>query len=100
MAVVMARVVVLTRAPVWQAMVLSGYGLPLGVLFVVLEAPRGGAVTDRRRHRGHFPAGAAGREGATEQQLVDRKASVWPSSRGRAEPWLIDLLSGMRLTIP
>ncbi|GAA4062099.1 DUF4040 domain-containing protein [Actinomadura miaoliensis] len=39
MAVVMATVVVLTRAPVRQAMVLSGYGLTLGVLFVVLQAP-------------------------------------------------------------
>jgi uncharacterized MnhB-related membrane protein len=39
LAVVMATVVVLTRDPVAQAVVLSGYGLTLGVLFVVLQAP-------------------------------------------------------------
>jgi uncharacterized MnhB-related membrane protein len=30
---------VLTRAPVRQAIVLSGYGLVLGLLFLVLQAP-------------------------------------------------------------
>ncbi|WP_214107762.1 Na(+)/H(+) antiporter subunit B [Acrocarpospora catenulata] len=35
----MATAVVLTRDPVRQAIVLSGYGLSLGVLFVTLQAP-------------------------------------------------------------
>lgn len=35
----MATGVVLTRDPARQAIVLSGYGLVLGVLFVVLQAP-------------------------------------------------------------
>ncbi|WP_019633799.1 DUF4040 domain-containing protein [Actinomadura atramentaria] len=34
-----ATAVVLTREPGRQALVLSGYGLALGVLFVVLQAP-------------------------------------------------------------
>jgi len=37
--VVMASGVVLTREPVRQAIALSVYGLTLGVLFVVLQAP-------------------------------------------------------------
>ena len=37
--VLMATAVVLTRDPARQAIVLSGYGLVLGVLFVVLQAP-------------------------------------------------------------
>lgn len=36
---VMATAVVLTRDPARQAIVLSGYGIALGVLFVVLQAP-------------------------------------------------------------
>jgi energy-converting hydrogenase B subunit D len=36
---VMATAVVLTRDPARQAIVLSGYGLVLAVLFVVLQAP-------------------------------------------------------------
>jgi uncharacterized MnhB-related membrane protein len=35
----MATAVVLTRDPARQAVVLSGYGMVLGVLFVVLQAP-------------------------------------------------------------
>jgi energy-converting hydrogenase B subunit D len=35
----MATAVVLTRDPARQAIVLSGYGLVLAVLFVVLQAP-------------------------------------------------------------
>lgn len=35
----MATAVVLTRDPARQAIVLSGYGLVLGVLFLVLQAP-------------------------------------------------------------
>jgi uncharacterized MnhB-related membrane protein len=35
----MATAVVLTRDPARQAIVLSGYGLVLGILFVVLQAP-------------------------------------------------------------
>lgn len=34
-----ATAVVLTREPVRQAIVLSGYGIALGVFFVVLHAP-------------------------------------------------------------
>jgi uncharacterized MnhB-related membrane protein len=37
--VLMATAVVLTRNPARQAVVLSGYGMVLGVLFVVLQAP-------------------------------------------------------------
>ncbi|WP_307796745.1 Na(+)/H(+) antiporter subunit B [Actinomadura barringtoniae] len=37
--VVMATAVTLTREPVRQAIVLSAYGLSLGVLFVVVQAP-------------------------------------------------------------
>jgi energy-converting hydrogenase B subunit D len=37
--VVMATGVVLTRDPVRQAIVLSAYGVTLGVLFLVLQAP-------------------------------------------------------------
>jgi energy-converting hydrogenase B subunit D len=37
--VFMATAVVLTRDPVRQAVVLSAYGITLGVLFVVLQAP-------------------------------------------------------------
>jgi energy-converting hydrogenase B subunit D len=37
--VLMATAVALTREPVRQAMVLSGYGLTLCVLFVVVQAP-------------------------------------------------------------
>ena len=36
---VMATAVVLTRDPARQAIVLSGYGLVLTILFVVLQAP-------------------------------------------------------------
>jgi energy-converting hydrogenase B subunit D len=36
---VMATAVVLTREPSRQAIVLSGYGLVLTILFVVLQAP-------------------------------------------------------------
>ena len=36
---VLATAVVLTRDPARQAIVLSGYGLVLAVLFVVLQAP-------------------------------------------------------------
>jgi uncharacterized MnhB-related membrane protein len=36
---VMGTAVVLTRDPVRQAIVLSGYGLVLGILFVTLQAP-------------------------------------------------------------
>ncbi|WP_242903588.1 Na(+)/H(+) antiporter subunit B [Actinomadura terrae] len=39
LAAVMATAVVLVRDPARQAIVLSGYGLALGVLFVVLQAP-------------------------------------------------------------
>jgi energy-converting hydrogenase B subunit D len=35
----MATAVVLTRDPACQAIVLSAYGLMLGILFVVLQAP-------------------------------------------------------------
>ncbi|MGW0197146.1 Na(+)/H(+) antiporter subunit B [Nonomuraea sp. NPDC003201] len=35
----MATTVVLTRDPARQAIVLSGYGLVLAILFVVLQAP-------------------------------------------------------------
>ncbi|MBO2460915.1 DUF4040 domain-containing protein [Actinomadura sp. LCR2-06] len=35
----MATAVVLTRNPARQAIVLSGYGMVLGVLFLVLQAP-------------------------------------------------------------
>jgi energy-converting hydrogenase B subunit D len=35
----MATAVVLTRDPARQAIVLSGYGVVLGILFVVLQAP-------------------------------------------------------------
>ncbi|MEU9016862.1 DUF4040 domain-containing protein [Actinomadura sp. NPDC048394] len=37
--VLMATAVVLTRHPARQAVVLSGYGMVLGVLFLVLQAP-------------------------------------------------------------
>ncbi|HEV7931151.1 MAG TPA: DUF4040 domain-containing protein [Actinomadura sp.] len=37
--VLMATAVVLTREPARQAIVLSAYGIVLGVLFVVLQAP-------------------------------------------------------------
>ncbi|MCW2887463.1 MAG: energy-converting hydrogenase subunit [Streptosporangiaceae bacterium] len=37
--VVMATAVVLTRDPVRQAIVLSGYGIAMGIAFVVLQAP-------------------------------------------------------------
>ncbi|TYB41316.1 hydrogenase subunit MbhD domain-containing protein [Actinomadura chibensis] len=37
--VAMATAVVLTRDPARQAIVLSGYGLVLGLLFLVLQAP-------------------------------------------------------------
>jgi energy-converting hydrogenase B subunit D len=37
--VVMATGVVLTRDPVRQAIVLSAYGVTLGILFLVLQAP-------------------------------------------------------------
>jgi energy-converting hydrogenase B subunit D len=37
--VLMATAVVLTREPARQAIVLSAYGIALGVLFVVLQAP-------------------------------------------------------------
>ncbi|MCO5974346.1 DUF4040 domain-containing protein [Actinoallomurus soli] len=37
--VVMATAVVLTRDPARQAIVLSAYGVTLGVLFLVLQAP-------------------------------------------------------------
>lgn len=37
--VVMATAVVLTRDPVHQAIVLSAYGVALGVFFLVLQAP-------------------------------------------------------------
>ncbi|MCW2901135.1 MAG: hypothetical protein JWO67_3400 [Streptosporangiaceae bacterium] len=37
--VLMATAVVLTRDPARQAIVLSGYGIVLGVLFVALQAP-------------------------------------------------------------
>jgi energy-converting hydrogenase B subunit D len=36
---VMATAVVLTRDPARQAIVLSAYGISLGVLFLVLQAP-------------------------------------------------------------
>ncbi|GII94524.1 hydrogenase subunit MbhD domain-containing protein [Sinosporangium siamense] len=39
LAALLATAVVLTRDPVRQAIVLSGYGLSLGVLFVTLQAP-------------------------------------------------------------
>ncbi|GAA2171110.1 Na(+)/H(+) antiporter subunit B [Actinomadura napierensis] len=39
MAAFMATAVVLTRDPARQAIVLSGYGMVLGVLFLVLQAP-------------------------------------------------------------
>nr|WP_190856759.1 DUF4040 domain-containing protein [Actinomadura sp. RB99] len=35
----MATAVVLTRNPARQAIVLSGYGMVLGVLFLILQAP-------------------------------------------------------------
>jgi len=35
----MATAIVLTRDPARQAIVLSGYGLVLGILFLVLQAP-------------------------------------------------------------
>ncbi|QXJ26253.1 DUF4040 domain-containing protein [Actinomadura graeca] len=35
----MATAVVLTRDPTRQAIVLSGYGLTLGLLFLILQAP-------------------------------------------------------------
>ncbi|QKW40563.1 DUF4040 domain-containing protein [Actinomadura sp. NAK00032] len=35
----MATAVVLTRDPVRQAIVLSGYGTTLGLLFLILQAP-------------------------------------------------------------
>ncbi|TDD96736.1 DUF4040 domain-containing protein [Actinomadura rubrisoli] len=35
----MATAVVLTRDPARQAIVLSGYGLTLGLLFLILQAP-------------------------------------------------------------
>nr|WP_185033923.1 DUF4040 domain-containing protein [Actinomadura coerulea] len=35
----MATAVVLTRDPVRQAIVLSGYGMVLGLLFLILQAP-------------------------------------------------------------
>lgn len=37
--VVMATAVVLTRDPAHQAIVLSAYGITLGVFFLVLQAP-------------------------------------------------------------
>ncbi|MEV5749335.1 DUF4040 domain-containing protein [Actinoallomurus sp. NPDC052308] len=37
--VVMATAVVLTRDPARQAIVLSAYGVTLGILFLVLQAP-------------------------------------------------------------
>jgi uncharacterized MnhB-related membrane protein len=37
--VIMATAVVLTRDPVRQAIVLSAYGVTLGILFMVLQAP-------------------------------------------------------------
>jgi uncharacterized MnhB-related membrane protein len=37
--VVMATAAVLTRDPVRQAIVLSGYGLAMGIAFMVLQAP-------------------------------------------------------------
>lgn len=37
--VVMATAVVLTRDPARQAIVLSAYGVTLGILFVVVQAP-------------------------------------------------------------
>ncbi|TYK45450.1 DUF4040 domain-containing protein [Actinomadura decatromicini] len=37
--VAMATAVVLTRDPARQAIVLSGYGLVLGLLFLILQAP-------------------------------------------------------------
>lgn len=37
--VLMATAVVLTRNPARQAIVLSGYGMVLGVLFLILQAP-------------------------------------------------------------
>ncbi|GAA4386180.1 hypothetical protein GCM10023088_56770 [Actinomadura verrucosospora] len=39
LAALMATAVVLTRDPVRQAIVLSGYGMVLGLLFLVLQAP-------------------------------------------------------------
>ncbi|GAA0369830.1 DUF4040 domain-containing protein [Actinoallomurus spadix] len=39
LAVVMATAVVLTRDPARQAIVLSAYGVTLGILFLVLQAP-------------------------------------------------------------
>ncbi|MEV3926047.1 DUF4040 domain-containing protein [Actinomadura coerulea] len=38
-AALMATAVVLTRDPVHQAIVLSGYGMVLGLLFLILQAP-------------------------------------------------------------
>ncbi|MEU8801894.1 DUF4040 domain-containing protein [Spirillospora sp. NPDC048819] len=39
MAALMATAVVLTRSTVRQAIVLSGYGMALGLLFLILQAP-------------------------------------------------------------
>ncbi|WP_242613979.1 hydrogenase subunit MbhD domain-containing protein [Actinomadura roseirufa] len=39
LAALMATAVVLTRDPARQAIVLSGYGLVLGLLFLILQAP-------------------------------------------------------------
>ncbi|TDC40926.1 DUF4040 domain-containing protein [Actinomadura sp. KC345] len=39
MAALMATAVVLTRGTVRQAIVLSGYGMVLGLLFLILQAP-------------------------------------------------------------
>ncbi|MDL4812637.1 Na(+)/H(+) antiporter subunit B [Actinomadura opuntiae] len=39
MTALMATAVVLTRDPARQAIVLSGYGMVLGVLFLILQAP-------------------------------------------------------------
>ncbi|TDC76403.1 DUF4040 domain-containing protein [Actinomadura sp. 7K507] len=39
MAALMATAVVLTRSTVRQAIVLSGYGMVLGLLFLILQAP-------------------------------------------------------------
>ncbi|TMQ86148.1 DUF4040 domain-containing protein [Actinomadura soli] len=39
LAALMATAVVLTRGTVRQAIVLSGYGLVLGLLFLILQAP-------------------------------------------------------------
>ncbi|MEO3824374.1 DUF4040 domain-containing protein [Actinomadura sp. B10D3] len=86
LAAFMATAVVLTRDTVRQAIVLSGYGMVLGLLFLILQAPDVAmsqiavgtvlvplivvlALYAARRHRG---TGAAGRDDGSGGQEADR----------------------------